>query len=179
MSTKKNTMPTNKNHMSTKKIAYLGLLVALAFVFSYVEFLISINLGIPGAKLGLANLVVVVALYTLGEKNAFLLSLVRILLVGFTFGNLASMMYSLAGGILSYLVMVIAKKTKLLSVTGVSVLGGVFHNVGQIIVAILVVNTGSLIYYLPVLIITGIVSGVIIGILGAMITKRIGKMIEW
>lgn len=165
--------------MSTKKIAYLGLLVALAFVFSYVEVLIPVNLGIPGAKLGLANLAIIVALYLLGEKNAFLLSMVRIVLVGFTFGNLASMLYSLAGGILSFLAMVLAKKTKRLSITGVSVLGGVFHNVGQIIVAMLILETSSLIYYLPVLMITGIVAGVLIGILGGMVTKRIQKVVQF
>lgn len=164
--------------MKTKKIAYLGLLIALAFVFSYIEFLIPVNIGVPGAKLGLANLVVIVALYTLGERDAFLLSVVRIVLVGFTFANMASMIYSLAGGILSYVAMVIAKRTKLLSMTGVSVLGGVFHNVGQIIVAILVLETASLVYYLPVLLIAGITSGVIIGILGAMVTKRMAGIVE-
>lgn len=164
--------------MSTKKIAYLGLLVALAFVFSYVEFLIPINIGIPGAKLGLANLVVIVALYTLREREAFLLSMIRILLTGFTFGSLASMMYSFAGGLLSFGVMLIAKKTKFLSITGVSVLGGVFHNVGQILVAMLVLETSSLIYYLPVLLIVGTLSGIAIGLLGAMVTKRIKRSIN-
>lgn len=165
--------------MTTKKIAYLGLLIALAFVFSYVEFLIPVSLGVPGAKLGLANLVIVVALYTLNERDAFVLSMIRIVLVGFTFGNMASMLYSFAGGIVSYLAMVIAKKTRLLSTTGVSVLGGVFHNVGQIIVAIIVVDTASLIYYLPVLVLAGSVSGVVIGVLGAMVTRRIQKAVIW
>lgn len=164
--------------MRTKKVAYLGLLIALAFVFSYIEFLIPVNIGVPGAKLGLANLVIIVALYTLGERNAFFLSVVRIVLVGFTFANVASMIYSLAGGILSYVVMALAKKTKMLSMTGVSVLGGVFHNVGQIIVAILVLETASLIYYLPVLLIAGITSGIVIGILGAMVTKRITGIVK-
>ena len=162
----------------TKKIAYLGLLIALAFVFSYVEFLLPVNIGVPGAKLGLANLVIIVALYTLGEREAFLLSVLRIVLVGFTFGNMASMIYSLAGGILSYTVMVLAKKLKRLSLTGVSVLGGVFHNVGQIIVAILVVETTSLLYYLPVLILAGTLSGVAIGVLGAMVTRRMGAILK-
>lgn len=165
--------------MSTKKIAYLGLLIALAFVFSYIEFLLPVNLGIPGAKLGLANLVIIVALYTLGEKTAFTLSMIRIVLVGFTFGNMASMLYSFAGGIISLAVMILAKKTKLLSVTGVSVLGGIFHNVGQIIMAIWVVNTKSLIYYLPVLMVFGCLSGVAIGILGAMVIKRIQGIVKW
>ena len=165
--------------MKTKKIAYLGLLVALAFIFSYIETLIPINIGVPGAKLGLANLVIIVALYTIGERNAFLLSMVRIVLVGFTFANLASMLYSLAGGILSFLAMCIAKRSGKLSTTGVSVVGGVFHNVGQILMAIWVVKTASLVYYLPVLIIAGLTSGVAIGILGAMVTKRVKKVVNW
>ena len=162
--------------MKTRKIAYLGLLTALAFVFSYIEFLIPVNIGVPGAKLGLANLVIIVALYTLGERDAFLLSVIRIGLVGFTFANLAMMIYSLAGGCLSYVAMVIAKKTNRLSITGVSVLGGVFHNIGQILVAMVVLETESLIYYLPVLLIAGIASGVAIGVLGAMVTKRLGRI---
>lgn len=162
--------------MSTKKIAYLGLLVALAFVFSYVEYLIPVNPGIPGIKLGLANLVVIVALYTIGGRDAFLLSLVRIVLAGFTFSNVASMLYSLSGGLLSFGAMAAAKRTKLLSVTGVSVLGGVFHNVGQILMAMLVLETESLIYYLPVLILAGSAAGVAIGLLGAAIIRRIQRV---
>ena len=159
--------------MNTKKIAYLGLLIALAFIFSYLETLIPIHIGVPGAKLGLANLVILTALYTLQERDAFILSIVRIILVGFTFSNLASMFYSLAGGFLSFFAMVLAKKTEKLSMMGVSVIGGIFHNIGQIIMAILVVKTSSLIYYLPVLIIFGMIAGILIGILGAIITKRI------
>lgn len=164
--------------MKTRKIAYLGLLTALAFVFSYIEFLLPVNIGVPGAKLGLANLVIIVALYTLGERDAFLLSVIRIVLVGFTFANLAMMIYSLAGGCLSYAAMVIAKKTNRLSIMGVSVLGGVFHNIGQILVAMAVLETQSLIYYLPVLLIAGIASGVAIGVLGAMVTKRLGRVFQ-
>lgn len=165
--------------MKTKKIAYLGLLIALAFVFSYIEFLIPVNLGIPGAKLGLANLVIIVALYTINERDAFVLSMIRIVLVGFTFANLASMLYSLAGGILSFFTMVLAKRSKKFSMTGVSVIGGIFHNVGQIIIAICVVKTASLVYYLPVLMVAGIVAGVAIGILGAMVTKRIRRVVHF
>lgn len=165
--------------MKTKKIAYLGLLTALAFIFSYIETLVPVNIGIPGAKLGLANLVILVALYTIGERNAFLLSVVRIVLVGFTFSNLASMLYSMAGGILSFGAMYLAKRSGKLSVTGVSVMGGVFHNIGQVIMAIWVVKTASLIYYLPVLIIAGLLSGIVIGILGAMVTKRVKKVVNW
>ena len=159
--------------MNTKKISYLGLLIALAFVLSYVENLLPISIGIPGAKIGLANLVVMVALYTIGSKNALMLSIVRVILVGFTFGNMAMMMYSMAGALLSFFVMYIAKRSKAFSITGVSVLGGVFHNVGQIIVAIFVLETQKLIYYLPVLIIIGTITGLVIGIVAGLVCQRI------
>lgn len=158
-----------------KKTANMGMLVALAFIFSYIESLIPISVGIPGIKLGLANMVVIVTLYLMGAGQAFMLSLVRIVLTGFTFGNLAMMMYSLAGGMLSMLVMVIARKTKLFSVTGVSVLGAVFHNVGQIIMAALVVENSSLFYYLPVLLVSGVVFGIIIGVVGSVLIKRLSR----
>ena len=158
-----------------RKIAYYGLLVALAFIFSYVESLFPINLGIPGVKLGLANLVVIVSLYLFGIREAAVISFIRIVLSGITFGSPAAMVYSLAGGVLSLLIMVIAKKTNKFSTMGVSVAGGVFHNVGQIIVAMIVLETQSLIYYLPALIISGLVAGVVIGILAAEIIKRLPK----
>lgn len=161
-----------------KKAAYMGMLTALAFVFSYIEFLLPINLGVPGIKLGLANLVVIVALYLMNVRVACTLSFVRILLTGLTFGNPASMIYSLAGGMLSLAIMIMAKKSDFFSVTGVSVLGGVFHNVGQIIVAILVVETKSLLFYLPVLILSGTVAGVLIGILASILIRHLNKMKE-
>ncbi len=161
--------------MKSRKIAFLGLLIALAFVLSYVEMLLPINIGIPGAKVGLANLVIMVALYTIGERNAFILSVVRVVLVGLTFGNLAMMIYSLAGAMLSFVAMLIAKRIKLFSVTGVSVIGGVFHNLGQIIVAIIVLDTASLIYYFPFLVVVGTVSGIVIGIISGMIIERFKK----
>lgn len=161
-----------------KKTAYMGMLVALAFIFSYIESLIPVNVGIPGIKVGLANMVTIVTLYTIGAAPAVVLSLVRIVLTGFTFGNLAMMMYSLGGGMLSLLVMVIARKTKLFSITGVSVLGAVFHNIGQIIVAAIVVENSSLFYYLPVLLISGVVFGVVIGMVGAVLVKRLSGFIQ-
>ena len=158
-----------------KKTAYMGMLTALAFVFSYIEFLMPINLGVPGVKLGLANLVVIVALYLMDVRWACTLSAVRILLVGLTFGNPASMVYSLAGGMLSLVIMIIAKKGKLFSVTGVSILGGVFHNIGQIVVAIFVVETTSLLYYLPVLVLSGTIAGVVIGIISTILIRHLKK----
>ena len=126
------------------------MLVALAMIFSYVETLIPINFGIPGVKLGLANLVIVIALYKMKLTEVYLLSVVRVLLSGFIFGNYFSIIYSLAGGLLSLTVMALLKKSKGFSVMGISVAGGVFHNVGQLIVAMLVVETFSVGYYFPV-----------------------------
>lgn len=163
--------------MSNKRIAFLGLFVALAFVLSYIEYLLPLNIGIPGAKIGIANLAVMVTLYTVGEKSAIALSVVRVVLVGLTFGNISMMMYSLAGATLSLLVMLIAKRIGKLSMTGVSVLGGVFHNIGQIIVAMLVLETESLFYYLPFLIVVGTITGVVIGIVSNLITVRVKKVL--
>ena len=165
--------------MKTKRIAFLGLFVALAFVLSYIEFMLPLNIGIPGAKIGIANLAVMVTLYTVGEKNAIALSIIRVILVGLTFGNISMMMYSLAGAALSLFAMLIAKRIGKLSMTGVSVLGGVFHNVGQIIVAMLVLETKSLLYYLPFLIIVGTITGIVIGIVSSLITVRVKKVLNF
>ena len=159
--------------MKSKKVAVYGLLVALAFILRYIESLFPLSFAIPGIKLGLANLVVVIALYSLGAGDALLLSFLRILLVSFTFGNLSMMLYSLAGGGLSWFFMIIFRKTKLFSMTGVSIIGGIAHNIGQIIVAMLVVETFDIVYYLPFLMIAGVITGAVIGILGGMINKRI------
>lgn len=159
--------------MSSKKIATFGVLVALAFIFSYVEALIPFNFAVPGMKLGLANIVVLATLYLLGTKEAFVVSIIRVVLVGFTFGNMNTMIYSLAGGTLSFLIMALAKHFKLFSIIGVSVLGAIFHNVGQIAVAMFMLQTSALIGYLPFLMAFGIVSGIVIGIVGGEITKRL------
>lgn len=148
------------------KVALYGMLVALAFVFSYIEALIPIPIPIPGIKLGLANIVVLVALYTIGYKGSFIISCIRIVLAGFTFGNMFSILYSLAGGILSFVVMSLCKKSNKFSAIGVSVAGGITHNIGQIIVASIVLQTASLKFYLPALLIAGTITGFVIGILG-------------
>ncbi|NLL78089.1 MAG: Gx transporter family protein [Clostridiales bacterium] len=161
--------------MKTKTMASYGMLIALAFILSYIESIIPIPVPIPGIKIGLANLVVIIALFMMGPKQAFVLSMVRIVLVGFTFGSLSTMMFSLAGGILSWLLMVTARKWKGFSMTGVSILGGIGHNTGQILVAMWVVNNSILIYYLPFLLISGLVTGAAIGMTGAAITTNIKK----
>lgn len=158
-----------------KKISYSALFIALAMIFSYIEFLLPLPILIPGVKLGLANLVIVVPLYLFGAKTALVISVVRILLVGATFGNLSTMLYSMAGGMLSLLMMVLAKKIKNISPVGVSVVGGVFHNVGQIVVAMLVIESVKLVYYLPVLVISGAVTGFLVGVLVTQVLCRLEK----
>ena len=159
--------------MKTNKVATFGLLIALAFIFSYIETLIPLPIPIPGIKIGLANMVVVIAFMKLGDKDALILSLLRIILVSFTFGNLFSMVYSLSGGILSWLFMLIGKKTKKFSLVGISVLGGVFHNIGQIIVAIIVVENTKIAYYLPLLLVSGLITGALIGALASLILEHL------
>ena len=163
--------------MNTKKIALYGLLIALAMLLSWVESMIPIPFPVPGIKLGLTNLVIIVALYELGARDAFILSMVRILLVAFTFGNTAALLYSLAGGILSFLVMVLLKKTDKFSMAGVSVAGGVAHNVGQIAVASVLLAT-NMAGYLPALLISGCVAGVLIGLLGSEVARRVHGVVQ-
>ncbi|MDO4312741.1 MAG: Gx transporter family protein [Eubacteriales bacterium] len=158
------------------RVAYFGVFVALALIFSYVESLIPFHIGIPGVKLGLANLIIVIALYKMDVKSAFLLSITRVILSGFIFGNLFSIIYSLAGGVLSLIVMAVMKKNQGFSVMGVSIAGGVFHNIGQLIVAMIVVETYSVAYYLPVLLISGLVTGLVIGIAAGEMLKRLTNL---
>lgn len=155
------------------RAAVFGVFTALALIFSYIELLIPINFGIPGAKLGLANLVIVIVLYKTDWKEALLLSVVRIILAGFLFGNLFGILYSLAGGIFSLAVMALLKKTGAFSVIGVSMAGGVSHNVGQLIMAMLIVETYAVGYYLPALLIAGLITGTVIGIAGKEMLKRL------
>ena len=155
------------------RVAYFGVFTALALIFSYVETLIPVNLGIPGVKLGLANLIIVVALYKMRLSEAYLLSVVHVLLAGFIFGNYFSIIYSLAGGLLSLTVMALLKKWGGFSLQGISIAGGVFHNIGQLIVAAVVVETFSVTYYFPVLLVAGLLTGLVIGIVAEMMLKRL------
>ena len=147
-------------------------------IFSYVEVLIPINLGIPGMKLGLANLVVVVTLYTMGAPMAFAVSMIRIVLVSATFGSLSAMLYSLAGGLLSFAGMILLKKIPNFSMVGVSVAGGLLHNMGQLIVAMAVVENIHLVSYLPPLMIAGTVTGMLIGIISGQVVPRIKHVLR-
>lgn len=164
--------------METRKIARMGLLVALSMILSYVESLIPAFVAVPGVKVGLANIVVIFALYTLGPIEALIVSLLRVILSSFLFGSVLSLLYSLSGALLSLGGMILMKKLKIFSTTVVSVTGGVLHNVGQILVACLVLETDVLLYYLPVLILSGVITGAVIGIKASLVIKRLENNIR-
>lgn len=155
------------------RVAYFGVFTALALIFSYVETLIPIQFGIPGVKLGLANLVIVAVLYKATLKEAYLLTVVRVLLAGFIFGNYFSIIYSLAGALLSLSVMALLKRAGGFSVIGVSIAGGVFHNIGQLLIAMAVVETFQVVYYVPALLVAGLLTGCVNGILTREMLKRL------
>lgn len=164
--------------MTTKKTAQLGVYIALAMILSYVESLIPFSFGVPGIKLGLTNVVTVIMMYTYGIPGALGVAVLRAVLSGFMFGNAFSIIYSVAGCVLSFIFMYILKKTNHFAIISVSAAGGVMHNVGQLIVAANVVKTYSVIYYAPVLIIAGVFTGIVIGIVSDEIVKRIGNRME-
>ncbi len=164
--------------METRKLARIGVLVALAMVLSYVESLFPAFIAVPGVRIGLANIAIVFALYTLGFKEALLISVVRVVLSALLFGSVLSLAYSLAGSILSLCVMAFLKR--FFGTVAVSVAGGVSHNLGQIAVACLILQTRAIAYYLPVLILSGVAAGVVIGIVAAIVIDRLdgGEMNE-
>lgn len=151
----------------------MGLLTALGLIIGYIELLIPIPLGIPGVKPGFANIVIVWALYSLGPWEALMINGMRIFLSGFLFGNFSMILYSLAGAAVSFLCMCLAKKSGLFSMTGVSMIGGVMHNMGQLLVAMAVLETVSLVYYGPVLLAAGVITGLLIGIVTGEVKKRL------
>ncbi len=162
-----------QNSTNVKKVTAAALLAALALIFSYIEVLIPFNFGIPGIKLGIANLVVIIALYYLGIRYALLINLLRVFISGLLFSGLFGMLYSLTGALLSMAVMILLKRTNVFSITGVSMAGGVAHNLGQILTAAFVISNLKVFIYFPVLIISGVVSGAVIGILAYLILKKL------
>ena len=159
--------------MKTKKLTTHALLLALALILSYLESLVPMSFAVPGIKLGLPNIVVVFALYKLDFKAAACVSIIRVLLVSLLFGNVMVMIYSLAGAVLSLCLMWLLKKSGKFSSVGVSVAGALGHNAGQVFTAMLLLETGGLIYYLPALCISGAIAGVCIGLIGGIIVKRV------
>lgn len=155
----------------TEIIATVGVMAAFAAILSYIEALIPFSIGIPGVKLGFANIAVVVVLCMYGQREALAVNIIRIIVVGLLFANMFSIFFSMAGAFASLAVMSIVKKTDSFTLIGVSVTGGVSYNIGQMIVAALVVDSYSIIYYMPALIIAGIITGIIIGIVSKLIIK--------
>ena len=156
----------------TKRLVLLAMLTAVAMILSYVESLLP-SVGIPGVKMGLANIAVIFALFRFGWKEAAALSLVRVVLVSLLFGSVSAMLYSLAGAVLSLAVMALLRRIDRFSTVGVSVAGGVAHNAGQILMAMLILQTKQLLGYQPVLAVSGIAGGVLTGLAAALLIRRI------
>lgn len=161
--------------MKSKNVAFCGVFTALAMIFSYIEAMLPISLGVPGAKPGFANIAILIVLYTVGAKPAFYVDILRIVLTNILFGNMASFIFAMSGGLLSVIVMILLKRINRFSIAGVSVAGGVSHNIGQIIAAAAVTKTPGIAYYLPVLLVTGVITGVINGCVAGIIKKCLRK----
>lgn len=166
-----------KKKLDITRLCTLAVCVSLAMIFSFIESQIPPLVAVPGVKIGLANIVSVFLLYTYGAKDAGCVSLIRVVLSSILFGSLVSLIYSLSGAILSLLIMIIFRRIGCFSSVGVSVLGGVFHNVGQVVAACIVMSTPSIAIYLPVLLVSGVISGTAIGLVAGLLTKRLdGKL---
>ena len=172
----------NKNRL-TARIAFLGVLTALAFVMGYLESLIPSFTGIPGVKAGFANIITMISLFLTDTPdrahpsvsalvNTLIISVVRVLLGGITYNGMSAMFYGLAGAILSIAVMYLLARSGKFSITAVSVAGAVSHNIGQTLLAVLMLGN-AVIYYLPMLIISGLISGIIIGIIAGLLLRRL------
>lgn len=161
---------------NSKQLATLSILITLCLIFSYIEFLIPFNFALPGVKLGLSNIVVLFALYKLGTKSAFFINIMRIFITAMLFTNPITMLYSISGGLLSFLAMFIVKKIKILSIISVSISGSIFHNIGQILMASIVLSSQKIILYLPILMVFGIITGGIIGLTTAITLERLRKI---
>lgn len=157
----------------TKNMAITALMVALALIFSYIEAIIPYNPGIPGVKLGIANIVTLIALYLLSTKHAWAVSVIRVLIAGLLFNGVFAAVYSLAGAIVSLTGMILLKKSNLFSIAGVSMAGGVLHNMGQLIMAALLLQDSKIFLYFPVLLFSGMITGIIIGLGASVICQRI------
>lgn len=162
----------------TRRIALLGVLTSVALVLSYLEVMLPpISTAVPGIKMGLPNLIIIFVLYKFGLKEAVTVSLIRVFIVALLFGNVMTLAYSVAGAVLSLGLMTLFKKINLFSQIGVSIIGGISHNLGQILVAIFLFDTIQIGYYMVVLSITGTIAGVIIGIISSILVKKLEKIV--
>ena len=159
--------------MNVKKLTTLSLSVAISMVLSFVESQIPPLTAVPGVKIGLANILTVFLLYTYGAREACAVSVTRVLLSSLLFGSAVSLLYSMAGALFSFLVMLFLKRLPWFSEIGVSIAGGVAHNVGQILAASLIMGTDAVLYYLPYLIISGVIAGIAVGFAANMLIHRV------
>lgn len=166
------------NHTKVKKLCLISVLCAISIILNYIEMLFPIYLGIPGAKLGLANIVTLTILICIGFKEAIAVMFLRIFIIGITFTNFYMMLYSLSGGLLSIFIMIIMLRSHLFSHVVVSIMGGIFHNIGQLIVAFIFFSSASFIYYLPYLILLGLIAGAMVGVIAHLIYKKINPIIQ-
>jgi len=166
-----------KNKLSTKQLVTLSVLIAVAMILSYIESMIPAFVAVPGVKMGLSNIATVFALYALGWPFAICVSVVRVLLSALLFGNVVSLIYSLSGAALALLVMILLKKFDLFSSVGISVAGGVCHNIGQVIAACIVMETSAIAVYIIPLLLSGTISGVVIGLIAGNLVERVKKYI--
>lgn len=164
--------------IKTRRIAVCGVLTALAMVLSYVELQIPVMFAVPGLKVGLANIAIVAALYLIGNIGAIAIDIMRVIMISLLFGNALGFIYSLAGAVLSLLVMTLLKRTGRFAAITVSIAGAVSHNIGQILVAVFMTEISALYWYLIVLWFTGIVSGLAIGFLGYTVIRRVNKIMQ-
>ena len=162
----------------TRRLVFLAMTVAVAMVLSFVESQIPAFVAVPGVKVGLANLAVIFALLVFGTWEAFAVSLVRVLLVSLLFGNAVGWLYSLSGAVLSLCVMLLLRRVGRFSVVGISVAGGVAHNIGQILAAMAVLRSEGVFFYLPPLLLSGVIAGAVIGIASALLVERVGKYVK-
>lgn len=159
--------------INVRKMTALAITVSIALILSFIESRIPAFVAIPGIKVGLANIAVIFTLYKLGAKEAALVSVLRVILVSLLFGSPVSFIYSLTGAFLSFAVMILLKRLTSLTTVTVSVSGGVMHNIGQIIAASFMLSTNVVIYYLPFLLLSGMIAGIVIGVASALIVKRV------
>ena len=162
-----------RRNSSARMVARVALMASLALIFSYVEAIIPYNPGIPGIKLGIANVVTVIALYKYGWKEAVSVSVIRIVIAGLLFNGAFGMLYSLTGAAVSLAGMILLKKTDLFSVTGVSMAAGVLHNLGQLLVAAALIEDLRIFFYFPVLMFSGIAAGILVGIVSDIVLRRL------
>ena len=161
-----------------RKTAYYGIFASLAILMGYVEAMVPVPIPMPGVKLGLSNIIVLLCMYVMGKKEAFFISIVRVFISALLFKGFMGLWYSLCGAFLSYFAMVLASKIKGTSIIGVSVVGGIFHNIGQITVAMIILGRSVVMYMFPVLIVSGVVTGFAIGVIGKYCVNYVEKAIK-